>query len=260
MILIHSNLSSQAARQTGRAYQTLMASIEILSSGLRINSAADDAAGLAIRELLRADIATSAQATRNINDGVSMLQTAEGAASVVSDNLVRMKQLAAQASTGTYSTEQRNIMGQEFDQLAAENARIVADTTFNGVSLFDEGQTVEIATGDSTSVSIDIQTLSIGSAALSTDPEAAMAAVDAAITQAGGVRGELGGLIGRLQRQAEVIAIRAESELRAESRISDADMAMEVASMMSNQVQTQVATAAQVHAGAVAQVVNLLLG
>jgi flagellin len=237
-----------------------MSSIEILSSGSRINSAADDAAGLAIRELLRADIATAAQATRNINDGASMLQTAEGAASVISGNLVRMKQLAAQASTGTYSDAQRNIMGQEFDQLAAENARIVADTTFNGVSLFDEGQTVEIATGDGTSISLDLQALSLGAAALSTDPEAALQAVDAAIRQAGGVRGKLGGTIARLQRQAEVIAIRAENELKAESRISDANMAMEVASMMSNKVQTQVATAAQVHAGAVAQVVNLLLG
>jgi flagellin len=189
-----------------------------------------------------------------------MLQTADGAASVVNDNLVRMKQLAAQASTGTYSAEQKNIMQAEFDYLAAENARITTETSFNGVSLFQDDQTIDIATGDGQAISLDTQSLSIGAAALTNDPEAAMAAVDAAIRQAGKVRGNLGTKIAELQRAAEVIAIRAENMLAAESAISDADIAAEVAIMTGNHVRTQVAIASEVHAGAVAKVVNLLIG
>lgn len=259
MVAIDS-LSTDAASQTGRAYKTLMSSLHSLSSGSMINSAADDPAGLAIRELLRSDIATANQATRNVNDGVSMLQTAEGAASVISDNLVRMKQLAAQASNGTYSDSQKNIMAKEFENLAAENARIISDTKFNGVSILEGGQSIDIATGDGQTITYDSQALSIGAAALTNDPQAAQAAVNAAIRQVSSSRGNMGSKIAELQRAAEVIAIRSENLLAAESRISDADMAKQVASMMGNKVQTELAIGSQVHAGAVSQAINLLLG
>ncbi|RPI64207.1 MAG: hypothetical protein EHM48_01215, partial [Planctomycetaceae bacterium] len=116
---------------------SLSKSVERLSSGMRINSAKDDAAGLAVRELIRADVAQLGQSSRNAQDAVSMLQTAEGAMGVMDDILVRMKELAEQAATGSYSTEQREIMNSEYSQLADEITRIATSTKFNGTSLLD---------------------------------------------------------------------------------------------------------------------------
>ncbi|HHH76040.1 MAG TPA: flagellin, partial [Phycisphaerae bacterium] len=108
MLAIKNNLMAEiAARQLGKNYDALSTSVSRLSSGLRINSASDDAAGMAVRELIRADIATLRQGSRNANDAISMLQTAEGALSVVDDMLIRMKELAEQAATESYSNDQR---------------------------------------------------------------------------------------------------------------------------------------------------------
>ncbi|KKK71656.1 hypothetical protein LCGC14_2911710, partial [marine sediment metagenome] len=121
MLAIKNNLMADtAARHLGRSYEALSASVERLSSGLRINSAKDDAAGLAVRELMRADIAVIQQGARNAQDGISMLQTMEGAMATIDDALIRMKELAEQAATGSYSSQQRNIMNNEFKQMAAE--------------------------------------------------------------------------------------------------------------------------------------------
>jgi flagellin len=138
MLAIRNNMmADNAARHLGNSYNSLSKSVERLSSGLRINGAKDDAAGLAVRELVRADIAQLRQASRNAQDAVSMLQTAEGAMGVMDDILVRMKELAEQAATGSYSFEQRTIMNEEYNQLAEEITRIATSTTFNGVSLLD---------------------------------------------------------------------------------------------------------------------------
>ncbi|MCE5326289.1 MAG: hypothetical protein LLG01_07715 [Planctomycetaceae bacterium] len=138
MLAIKNNMmADNAARHLGTSYNSLSKSVERLSSGLRINGAKDDAAGLAVRELVRADIAQIRQASRNAQDAVSMLQTAEGAMGVMDDILVRMKELAEQAATGSYSVEQRTIMNEEYNQLAQEITRIATSTTFNGVSLLD---------------------------------------------------------------------------------------------------------------------------
>ena len=119
MLTIKNNIMSiNAARNLGRSYQALATSTARLSSGLRINSAKDDAAGLAVRELMRADIAALRQGSRNAQDGISLLQTMEGAMQTLDDLLVRMKQLAEQAATGVYSTAQRTIMDNEFDEIA----------------------------------------------------------------------------------------------------------------------------------------------
>jgi flagellin len=121
MLAIKNNIMAEnAARHLGQSYDALATSVERLSSGLRINSAKDDAAGLAVRELMRADIAVLRQGARNAQDGISMLQTAEGAMQTVDDLLVRMKQLAEQAATGTYSSAQRTIMDNEFDEMAQQ--------------------------------------------------------------------------------------------------------------------------------------------
>jgi flagellin-like hook-associated protein FlgL len=130
-------MAMYTARNLNNTYDRLSDSVQRLSSGLRINSAADDAAGLAIRELMRADIATMQQGIRNAADAISMIQTADGALSVIDEKLVRMKELAEQAATGTYTTLQREIINSEYQAMAAEIDRIAAATNFNGVKLLD---------------------------------------------------------------------------------------------------------------------------
>ncbi|MBW2142216.1 MAG: flagellin, partial [Deltaproteobacteria bacterium] len=137
LVVNHNMMAMTAARHLQTVYGKLGKSIERLSSGLRVNSAADDAAGLAIRELMRADIQVIRQGIRNASDGISLLQTAEGALSVIDEKLVRMKELAEQAATGTYTTVQREIMNSEYQAMAAEIDRIANATDFNGVTLLD---------------------------------------------------------------------------------------------------------------------------
>ncbi len=150
MLAIKNNLMAEnAARQLGKSYDSLATSVERLSSGLRINSAKDDAAGLAVRELIRADIAALGQGARNARDAISMLQTAEGGLSVIDDILVRMRELAEQAATESYSTTQVGIMQDEFDELAAEITRIAGNTEFNEINLLNTtaAEDIEIALG-----------------------------------------------------------------------------------------------------------------
>jgi len=137
LIINHNMMAANAARNLGVIYNRLATSTQRLSSGLRINSAADDAAGLAIRELMRADIAVLNQGLRNAADAISMIQTAEGALSVIDEKLTRMKELAEQAATGTYTTAQREIMDSEYQAMAAEIDRIANATDFNGIKLLD---------------------------------------------------------------------------------------------------------------------------
>jgi flagellin len=138
MLAIKNNLmAEQASRQLGINYKNLSNSVRKLSSGLRINSAADDAAGLAVRELIRADVAVLRQGSRNGRDAISMLQTAEGAMGVIDDVLVRMRELAEQSSTESYSSAQRGIMHDEFSQLIDEINRISNNTEFNGLNLLN---------------------------------------------------------------------------------------------------------------------------
>lgn len=137
LIINHNMMAMTAARNLSVTYNRLATSTQRLSSGLRINSAADDAAGLAVRELMRADIAVLNQGVRNAGDGISLIQTAEGALSVIDEKLIRMKELAEQASTGTYTTAQRLIMDSEYQAMANEIDRIANATDFNGVKLLD---------------------------------------------------------------------------------------------------------------------------
>ncbi|MHC4424155.1 MAG: flagellin N-terminal helical domain-containing protein [Planctomycetota bacterium] len=145
MLAIKNNLmAANAARHLGKSYNALAKSVERLSSGLRINSAKDDAAGLAVRELIRADVGQLNQAARNAADGVSMIQTAEGAMGEIDTILVRMKQLAEQASTGSYSSTQRDIMNNEYSQLSAEITRIAQSTEFNDNELLNSTTAINI--------------------------------------------------------------------------------------------------------------------
>ncbi|MFP4167315.1 MAG: flagellin [Desulfonatronovibrionaceae bacterium] len=137
LVINHNLMAMNSARNLSTAYSDLSSSTEKLSSGLRINSAADDAAGLAIRELMRADIASLNQGVRNANDAISMIQTADGALQVIDEKLIRMKELAEQAATGTYTSDQRLIIDSEYQAMASEITRIANATDFNGIQLLN---------------------------------------------------------------------------------------------------------------------------
>jgi len=249
MLVIKNNIMAEnAARHLGQSYDALAESVERLSSGLRINSAKDDAAGLAVREVMRSDTAVIEQGVRNAQDGISMLQTMEGALQTVDNALVRMKQLAEQASTGTYSTEQREIMDSEFQEMAAEIDRIATSTTFNSTSLLDSSASVTISFGggtsdaitiagsDMTSSGLGINALSIGTTG---SAAAALTAIDTAISDKDTARAGFGYKMNRLESTVEVLNIQAENLSTAESRISDVDVATEMAAMTRNQVLAQ---------------------
>ena len=167
MLAIKNNImAANAARHLGTSYNALARSVERLSSGLRINSAKDDAAGLAVRELLRADIAVLRQAGRNAADGISMLQTAEGAMGEVDSILVRMRELAEQAATGSYSADQRTIMHNEYAELQQEITRIAESTDFNENYLLNSTVGVGIHVGSEyiniTPQKMDAPSLTVG--------------------------------------------------------------------------------------------------
>ncbi len=137
LVINNNMMAANTARNLNIHYSNLGTSTQRLSSGLRINSAADDAAGLAIRELQRADIATLQQGARNANDAISLIQTADGALQTIDEQLIRMKELAEQAATGTYDSTQRLMIESEYQALASEITRIANATDFNGIKLLD---------------------------------------------------------------------------------------------------------------------------
>jgi len=155
LVINHNLMAMAASRNLGATYGMLAKSIARLSSGLRINSAADDAAGLAVREFMRSEIAVLNQGVRNANDAVSMLQTMDGAAQVIDEKLIRMKELAEQAATGTYSTEQRAIMHDEFAAMRDEIDRIALATDFNGVKMLNGEVDAAAITSATQSVLLD---------------------------------------------------------------------------------------------------------
>ncbi len=158
MLAIKNNLmADNAARTLGTSYDSLAKSVERLSSGLRINSAKDDAAGLAVRELIRADVAALQQGSRNAGDAVSMLQSAEGGLGVIDDILIRMRELAEQANTGSYSSDQKTLMNNEFTQLSAEIDRIANTTGFNDNKMLDatSAAAFSISLGSGTAITLN---------------------------------------------------------------------------------------------------------
>jgi flagellin len=248
MLVIKNNImAANAARHLGRSYDALATSVERLSSGLRINSAKDDAAGLAVRELMRADIAVTQQGVRNAQDGISMLQTMEGALQTIDNSLVRMKQLAEQAATGSYSSGQRAIMNQEFTEMASEIDRIATATKFNGITMLDNSAAVnihfggasdyiEVAGSNMTRSGLGVTSLAIGSA---DSAKAALTTLDTAISTKDTARAKFGYKMNRLEGTVEVLNISAENMAQAESRVSDVDVATEMAAMTRNQVLAQ---------------------
>jgi len=268
MLTIKNNIMAEnAGRHLGRSYEALATSVERLSSGLRINSAKDDAAGLAVRELMRADIVALRQGARNAQDGISLLQTMEGAMQTIDDLIVRMKQLAEQASTGVYSSAQRTLMDNEFDEIASEINRIAGSTDFNGISMLDNSASISIHFGgmtDSIGIAGKIMTttgLGINAASIATAASAiaALTTLDSAIQTATTARADFGAKMNRLENTVELLDTEAENLQASESRISDVDVATEMAALTRHQVLAQAGTAMLAQANSIPQMALTLL-
>jgi flagellin len=270
MLAIKNNImAANAARHLGMSYDKLAQSVERLSSGLRINGAKDDAAGLAVRELMRADIAVLEQGARNANDGISMLQTFEGAMGTIDEALVRMKQLAEQAATGSYSSAQRAIMDNEFDEMAAEINRIAGATAFNGNTLLNSATaSISIQFGAATTDKVDVTGCDVTSSALglstasidtAAHAQSALATIAAAITTKDTARARFGYKMNRLESTISVINNQTENLMAAESRISDVDVATEMAAMTRTQVLAQAGVSMLAQANTVPQMALTLL-
>jgi flagellin len=244
-----------------RSQEALSTSFDRLSSGLRITKAGDDAAGLAISERLRAEIRALQQASRNANDGISMLQTAEGALNEISGILVRMRELASQAASGHLSNNDRTHLTREFNALRDEIDRIVDVTQFNGTTLLNgslaAGVTFQVGAfaGGANQITVslaDVHTTQIGAsgAALAsqslgsaTAAQAALSVIDAAIEDVVSVRGVIGAAENRFATVITNLAASVENMSAANSRIRDVDVARETAEMTRNQILSQAGVA-----------------
>lgn len=270
----NNSMARTSAKNADHFYNQLEDKTKKLSSGLRINSAADDAAGMAIRELMLAEGAALSQGARNARDAVSMMQTADGALQGTNKILTRMKELATQASSGTYNSTQRNIINSEYQAMAAEVTRISKATDFNGINLLDgsasgthdgSGQnstgSISIHTGtgsnDSQTISIDDSStaaLGLGSAgttapatpsiagssiATQSGAQEALVAIDAAMAASTKISADLGSAQNSLESNIDSNNIQALNLASAQSQISDADIAFETAQLVRTQVLEQ---------------------
>ena len=266
-IRIFNNIASiNAQRILGVNNTRLAQSIERISSGIRINRGADDAAGLAISEGLRSDIRALRQANRNANDGMSLINVTEGALNEQSSILIRLRELASQAATGTVGSTERATIQLEFSALRDELTRIAQTTEFNGIGLIDGNLASSVATTSHTLIQIGIDstsnsridlnatlgldavtssTLGIASLSVTASAEAltALTTIETAIASVTKARGKVGAVQNRLQRSVSALSISAENLQAAESSIRDADIAHEIAQLTRNQILVQTSTA-----------------
>lgn len=270
-MIINNNISSiNALRNLGINGFNMGKTMEKLSSGYRINRAADDAAGLAISEKMRAQISGLNVAERNAQDGISMLQTAEGAMEEIHGMLRRMRDLALQANNGTNEDTDQQKLDAELQELAGEISGIALRTKFNSKSLIDgtggdvgfqiganQNETITIALGG---IDVKSSTLGIGTLNLDTDPATAIATLDTAINTVSNARSTLGATQNRLEHTINNLAVSAENLQAAESRIRDADMAFEMSTLTKHQILQQAGTAMLAQANMRSQSVLALLG
>ncbi len=256
------SISLNAARAISTLINDFNESAERLTSGLIINSAKDDASGLAVRELLRADIATGMQASRNISDGISLVQTASGAAGSVNTALVRMKTLATQASNGTYSDSQKQIIQDEFAELAAAINQVTAETNFNGNKLLGaDSKEIAISVGNGQTITLNSDSFDIDLSGvdLVSDAEGAIADIDTAISDVSKYQAGLGASYSRLESSLSVVEIQTENLMSSESRISDVNIAQEITSMLATKIAIEAATALLVHSASMSETASKLL-
>ena len=279
-MVINTNISSLTAqRHLVESRMEMEQAMERLSSGKRINSAMDDAAGLTIAHTLDSKITSLSQAVRNANDGIAMLNLAEGAMDEISSMLTRMKELATQSINGTYqSSNDRSNMNLEYQQLADEITRISTQTVFNGISLMATSGSVKFQLGDSSSDTITVSLSGMKATHLSIDSNAtagaansstgietatkagtALSVIDAAITSVDTYRAKFGAAANRMEHAASNLMSRVEHQSAARSRIQDADYAVESANLARAQVLQQAGTAMLAQANASSQNILSLL-
>ena len=254
-ITIGSNISSlKAQRQLTKSTSSLSSTYSKLSSGMRINKASDDAAGLSIADSLKADQKIASVAIRNANDGISSIAIADGALSQVSDVLTRLAELAEQSANGVYSTDQRSALQNEFSALGSEIQRIALTTEFNGVKLLSGGAGITLQVGFDSNAdsqiairnvtgtleslgignSVGAMTYSISGATIEAGQSASRAALDAvnnAIGSLAATRGNLGAVESRLTVTINNLEVAKENFASAESQIRDVDVASEAAEL-----------------------------
>jgi flagellin len=257
-----------------RTNANLESTFSRISSGLRINKAGDDAAGLAVAENLAAEQQSLRQAARNTNDGISVIQTAEGATNEVADILKRMRELAVQSSSDTLANSERAYIQDEYGQLTQEVDRISAVTNFNGVELANGSKSslsvqvgifntaddrISISLGDlrSTSLGVDSGNMSLANAA---SAQAALTALDSSIDSINKIRSDFGSVQNRLESSLNNLHSYTENLAGAESRIRDADFAYETAQMSKYQTMQQAGIAILGQANGLTQGALRLIG
>ncbi len=223
------------------------------ASGVRLTDASKGAAEIAVADLLAGQLVETRQGIRNLVDGVSMLQTADGALGVVSDNLVRMKQLAMQAQNGVLSDEQRGLIIAEMSQIVQMNAQIGEMTKFNDIQLLKEG-TLSISAGEDVQFAINLGPVAAVTGDLMTDAEAVMQSIQAATETVSEQRGRLGADMSRMENYTENLQVQAESLLASQSAIRDMDMAQTAALAASKQIVEMQVYAANAHNRTVTEV------
>jgi flagellin len=280
MIINHNMSSLYSNRVLGISNDSIMKNMEKLSSGERINRAGDDASGLAVSEKMRSQIRGLNQASRNIQNGVSFIQTTEGYLNETTDILQRIRELAVQSANGIYSDEDRMQIQVEVSQLVAEVDRIASQAQFNGMNMltgrFAQGgdvmqfhiganvdQNTRVYIGTMTATSLGLKGAQGGDEQISiSSPDEAnltLAAVDEALKNVTKQRADLGAYQNRFELAAKGINIAAENTQAAESRIRDTDMASEMVEYTKNQILTQAGTAMLAQANSQSQTVLALL-
>ena len=274
MRINHNIQALNAYRNLAANQSSISKNLERLSSGLRINRAADDAAGLAISEKMRSQIRGLQMAERNALDAISLIQTAEGALNEVHSILQRMRELVVQAANGTNTTTDRQQIQAEIDQLIAELDRIADTTEFNTQKLLDgnfngnfqiganAGQTINVTIADmhasALGTSGTVDTIDVSGASPTFDTYIQI--LDEAINQVSTERANLGAVQNRLEHTIANLGVAVENLQAAESRIRDVDMALEMANFTRNQILLQSGTAMLAQANAIPQAVLQLLG
>jgi flagellin len=257
-------VSLNAQRNLSTSQSSLATSMQRLSSGLRINSAKDDAAGLAIADRMNTQIRGINVAIRNANDGISLAQTADGALATVTDALQRMRELAVQAQNGSNGTSDRANLDTEYQQLSQEITRIAAQTKFNGTAIIgasagaqvfqvgaNNGDTLTITTSTVTTVAGDLTTAGNASTAL--------AAIDTALTTIDTSRATYGAAMSRFSYAISNLQTSGENQTAARGRIMDADFAAETANLSRAQILQQAGTAMVAQANQLPNIVMKLL-
>ena len=265
-MIINNNISSLTATNAiKRAESSLNSSIEKLSSGLRINKAADDAAGLAVSEKMRSQIRGLDMAKRNIQDGISLVQTAEGAMDEIHNMLQRLRELAVQSANGIYTDTDKDNIQAEADELIAQIDEIANNSNFNGVNLLDGQADIDIQVGVNsgdkiTITAVNVTTAELGIDTLDIDDAATLGTLDDAIDKVSTERATLGATQNRLEHTLANVTNTHENLTASESRIRDVDMAAEMSNYSAKNVLLQAGISIAAQANQKTSMVTKLLG